>query len=233
MTKTYVIADLHGRIDLLEMALAKIEQNAPGAVVFTGDYIDRGPNSAQILDRLIAGPTVSGWKWICLKGNHEDIMLQARANPAKVGWWLSNGGGQTLLSYGQSAGEMANPRVFVPQAHIDWINALPLTHVDGWRVYVHAGLDHSLPLSKQVEETLIWKLYRAGDSADFHGRHVVHGHHQFEDGPVLYAGRADLDTGAFYSGRLVVGVFDDDTPGGPIDLIENILLTPPRRGFVD
>ena len=70
------IADLQGRFDLLEMALAKIADHAelPGTIVTLGDYVDRGPDSRQVIERLMGGLGREGWRLICLKGNHEDIM---------------------------------------------------------------------------------------------------------------------------------------------------------------
>src|SRR5262249_18355698 len=78
MSKTYAIADLHGRFDLLEMALACIVERAEplGTLVTLGDYVDRGPDSRKIIERLMAGLGREGWRLICLKGNHEDIMWQ-------------------------------------------------------------------------------------------------------------------------------------------------------------
>jgi serine/threonine protein phosphatase 1 len=78
MSKTYAIADLHGRLDLLEIALGKIADHAdlPGTVVTLGDYVDRGPHSRQVIERLMGGLGREGWRLICLKGNHEDIMWQ-------------------------------------------------------------------------------------------------------------------------------------------------------------
>jgi len=77
MSKTYAIADLHGRFDLLEMALARITERAdpPATVVTLGDYVDRGPDSRKIVERLMAGLGRDGWQLICLKGNHEDATL--------------------------------------------------------------------------------------------------------------------------------------------------------------
>jgi serine/threonine protein phosphatase 1 len=173
-SKTYVIADLHGRFDLLEMALAKIEANEPGTVVFVGDYVDRGPQSHQVIVRLIAGPTIPRWKWICLKGNHEDMMRQAFGKSAKLEWWLGNGGGATLLSYGRRADQFADPSI-IPQGHIDWIKGLPLYHVDNHRLYVHAGVDPGLSLEDQTEHTLIWKRYSACDTGGFGALHLIHG----------------------------------------------------------
>ena len=223
MTYVYAIADLHGRLDLLELALAEIEKREPGVVIFLGDYIDRGPNPAGVINRLIAGPTESGWKWVCLKGNHEDIMCQARADKRKIPWWLQNGGGATLLSYGQREGQKAKPREYVPLDHIIWIEGLPMIVMDEHRVFVHGGVSHTLKIGEQTEATLLWKLYHAAhDDFDiaYEGLHVVHGHHQFADGPKLYANRTALDCGAYYTNRLVVGVFDDDEDGGPVETIE-------------
>jgi serine/threonine protein phosphatase 1 len=136
--------------------------------------------------------------------------------------WLDNGGGATLLSYGQRADQFADPSV-IPREHIDWINGLPLYHVDIHRLYVHAGVNPNRSLEDQTEHTLIWKRYSAGDAGGFGALHIGHGHEPFEDGPMLFDGRTDLDTGAFHTGRLVAGVFDDEIPGGPIDLIENVI----------
>jgi len=108
---------------------------------------------------------------------------------------MDNGGGATLISYGQNYGDIVNVKV-VPEQHLRWIEALPLMHVDRHRIY-------------------------KGPDQRGHGtRHVVHGHHQFRDGPVTIAGRTNLDTQAWYTGRLVIGVFDDEVAGGPVSLLE-------------
>jgi serine/threonine protein phosphatase 1 len=230
MPLTYAIADLHGRFDLLTDALAKIAEHAGGAsgtVLTLGDYVDRGPESRQIIERLMLGLT-DGWRLICLKGNHEDIMWQTCRVLPSASWWLQNGGGQTLLSYGHERQGPLNLSV-VPDAHLDWIAGLPLMHVDRHRVFVHAGVDPSVPLDEQEaltgihgEQKVIWRRYAKDDARGHDARHVVHGHEQYEDGPLCLAGRTDLDTFAWYTGRLVVGVFDDDVAGGPIEIIEVI-----------
>lgn len=220
--KTYAIADLHGRFDLLEMAIERIEASADGGkVVFLGDYVDRGPQSRQIIDRLMAGSQRAGWRWICLRGNHEDIMVTCCGTPRLIGsWWIPNGGARTLISYGAKVGDDAiDAAKNVPATHLEWMRALSRMHVDQHRVFVHAGVDPDKPLLLQDDEELGWKLYDDDDDRGHGERHVVHGHHQFEDGPILLAGRTDLDTFAWFTGRLVVGVFDDEKPGGPADLI--------------
>lgn len=219
---TFAIADLHGRFDLLSYAYAEMIDYAdgPATIVHLGDYVDRGPESRDIIEFLMDPDTTpSGWKRVVLKGNHEDMMSVCVRGQAEIGWWLGNGGGATLVSYGQKYRDQVD-RSVVPPAHLDWIDHLPLIHVDWHRVYVHAAVDPTIPLDQQKEQTLLWQLY-ANDFPFGHGNyHVVHGHHQFADGPKLFDGRTDLDTFAWYTGRLVVGVFDDEKPGGPVDLLE-------------
>ena len=212
---TFAIADLHGRADLLEDALAAIEAYPAGAVgrtvVFLGDYIDRGPNSARVIARLKASPP-AGWRWICLKGNHEAMMALVMRDPERMEVWIANGGEATILSYEGHRDAVAGD--------LAWMEALPLFHVDAHRVYVHGGVEPGVPLDRQGEDVLLWKRYPAEFAEGYGTRHVVHGHQPYTDGPLRHPGRTDLDTLAWLTGRLVVGVFDDALTGGPVDLIE-------------
>jgi serine/threonine protein phosphatase 1 len=219
MSKTYAIPDLHGRFDLLEMALAKIADHAelPATVVTLGDYVDRGPDSRQVIERLMGGSDDEGWRLICLKGNHEDIMWQTcRGIVPDCDWWLTNGGGATLISYGSDEVDV----MVIPEEHLRWIERLPLMHVDQHRIFVHAGVDPNYSLEEQNLEDVIWKIYDDRDEGGHAWRHVVHGHHQHANGPILKKNRSNLDTFAWYTGRLVIGVFDDDTPGGPLEILQ-------------
>lgn len=218
---TYAIADLHGRFDLLERAFGAIAKHAgsePFKIVTMGDYVDRGPQSRQIIEHLMAAQKV-GMKLICLKGNHEDMMVETIRKPLHPDWWVGNGGGATLVSYGHARAGLVDYEV-VPKEHLDWLDKLPLMHVDKHRVFVHAGVDPTYPLDEQKEQVLLWWLYPDGADIGHGDRHVVHGHHQFADGPKRYPNRTDLDTFAWYTGRLVVGVFNDDVSGGPVDFLE-------------
>ena len=103
----------------------------------------------------------------------------------------------------------------MPQAHIAWLDGLRLIHADAHRLYVHAGVDPEVPLERQSEETLLWKRYPKGYSVGFGERHVVHGHDNDPDGPLLYEGRTNLDARGLANGTAVVGVFDDDRAGRP------------------
>jgi serine/threonine protein phosphatase 1 len=247
MSLTFNIADLHGRSDLLDLAINAIDKyivdridvtdpdsgNKP-TLVFTGDYIDRGPDSKGVITLVKFLQTEkkvpSGLhfdKVIALKGNHETFMLEAQEGEG-IGFWTSfNGGDLTYRSYGFN---VAKAGLF-PQEHIEWVKNLPLYYDDGKRVYVHAGIrNYEKPLSEQKEDDLIWMLYgqkrpwAEGDgltnSPPYFGKHVVHGHHQFKTGPLLLDNRSNFDTLAWYTGRLVIGVFDNDKEGGPIDTIE-------------
>jgi Calcineurin-like phosphoesterase len=215
MSFTYVIGDIHGLDDLLGAALGEINARARGAaavIIALGDYVDKGPQSRQVIERLLPG-IGGGWKFIALKGNHDAMMVEALRDPSKLAAWLEKGGDAALASYG------GDPAA-VPQAHIGWLDRLPLTHVDAHRLYVHAGVEPGVPLDRQSETTLLWKRYPKGNPDGFGERHVVHGHDNDPEGPLLYPGRTNLDTAAWRTGRLTVGVFDDDRPGGPVDLIE-------------
>lgn len=214
MSLTYVIPDIHGRSDLLRDGLAGIVAHAagrPGTIVTLGDYVNKGPDSKAAIDILKAGPP-PGWPFFPLKGNHDAMMVEALRNPARMQWWLEHGGGATLSSYGGEASQ-------VPSDDIAWLDGLALMHVDRQRIYVHAGLDPDVPLNRQRARTLLWKRYPQGYPTGFGGRHVVHGHDSLVDGPKMYEGRTNLDTRAWRTGRLMIGVFDDDVPGGPIDFI--------------
>jgi len=214
MRQTFVIPDIHGRLDLLCAGLERIAARSlatAGVIVTLGDYVDKGPESKGVIDRLLAG-VGRGFSLVTLKGNHDAMMLDALRDPSKVAGWLAEGGDAALASYG---GEVVN----VPQTHVDWFDRLRLIHVDDHRLYVHAGVDPHLPLDQQSERTLLWKRYQRGFPGGFGKLHVVHGHDNCPEGPLLFPGRTNLDTLAWRTGRLTIGVFDDDRAGGPIDLI--------------
>jgi serine/threonine protein phosphatase 1 len=221
MSKTYAIADLHGRFDLLIPALDQIAKHANRhkfKIVAIGDYIDRGPESRQIIEHLMALQKAMA-PIVCLQGNHESMMVETIRTPLHPEWWIGNGGGQTLISYGHPRSGDYQPDV-VPEEHLVWLENLPLMHIDQHRVFVHAGVDQLKPLDQQDPQSVLWKIYDGNDPGGHDMRHVVHGHHARVDGPILLSGRTNLDTCAYYTGRLVVGVFDDDLAGGPVDFIE-------------
>ncbi len=227
MPLTYAIPDLHGRLDLLEAAIERIVAHSAGertTIVTLGDYVDRGPNSSQVIERLMR------WRpdhltLVNLKGNHEVMMWDTCNNFADPDWWIKNGGGQTLASYGGQSSQQNPDAGIVPQAHLDWIADLALMHVDQHRVFVHAAVDPEIPLDHQSEQTLLWKRYPEGFNLGHGHRHVVHGHHADPDAPIIANGKTNLDALAWKTGRLVIGVFEDDRPGGASEFLE--IVGPP------
>lgn len=233
--KYYAIADLHGRYDLLDKSLNvikdRIEDLSSVKIITLGDYIDRGPESMQIIARLIEEQ--EKLPLICLKGNHEDMVVQTIQTPLDPDWWLGNGGNTTMKSYGSSVKVSPyygippvgwDPHVVYP-SHVEWMENLPLFYETEKHVFVHAGVPaDDLDLEDQDKEQLMWMLYGKNDSGGYRGKHVVHGHHQFADGPHQWldakrGGRTDLDTFAWNTGRITIGVFDD-TQLHAIDFID-------------
>ena len=197
MSKTYVMTDIHGR---LEDLLRLMDQIPPGSkLIFLGDYIDRGSQSAEVVAyvRSLDGA-------ICLRGNHEDMMC------LNDDMWMANGGRATVESYKDPLTGDLNWGLM--EDHCKWFESLPRVHSDKHRVYVHAGVDPSEPLEKQRETITQWFRYPAGADVGYNGRHVVHGH---TPGIVQLSNRTCLDGGK----RLTCGVFDDDKPGGPVELL--------------
>ncbi|MBY5522036.1 serine/threonine protein phosphatase [Rhizobium leguminosarum] len=209
MRYTFAIGDIHGCIDPLRRMIDRIEAYAPeGTVVFLGDYIDRGPDSKSVLDRIIAGPS-EPWRWICLKGNHEDMMVAAYADGQSRAVWLGNGGLETEISY--------SGRV-LPQ-HLQWAADRPLVHVDRHRIFVHAGVDPKFSLDRQSQDDLLWMRFLAGQPGEYWGKHLVHGHTPSRSNPVTTGNRTNIDSGCVFGGKLSCAVFDDEIAGGPIDFI--------------
>jgi len=220
MSRTYAIPDIHGRFDLLERAIERVAADAAGhrvTVVTLGDYIDRGPSSRQVIERLM-GWKPDGFDIINLRGNHEAMMLAVCHAQAALEWWIRNGGGATLNSYDEP---VAFPNLRnLPASHLKWMANLPLLHADRYRIFVHAAVDPEAPLHAQNEEALLWRRYPAGSDFGHGSRYVVHGHDADPHGPFVGKGRANLDTQAWVTGRLALGVFDDDRPGGPVEILE-------------
>jgi serine/threonine protein phosphatase 1 len=224
----FAIGDIHGRLDLTTVALSAIEARAAATdsfrVIFLGDYVDRGPDSRGVVELMMK--LSRDHRYVCLKGNHEAMMVQCLAGGTTDDFtrWMDNGGRQTLESYGADDWDAAIDAV--PAQHLRWMRSLPLTSGDGHRVYVHAGLMPATPFERQTEETCLWireRFLRA--PAHQFDAHVVHGHSPQWAGkpdmgePEFLAHRTNLDLAAYATDRLCVGVFDAALGGGPIEAI--------------
>lgn len=221
-----VVGDIHGRVDLLDRMLVKLENAELDRLVFVGDYVDRGDNSAEVLDRLRhldeTHPEVT-----CLKGNHEKMLLDFIDRPEERGErWIRNGGLQTLASFGlknlrdtMSSQNMLRAsdefRSVIPDGLEHWLRTLPLHWHSGNVWVVHAGADPRTEISEQSDRTLLWghKLFRKTPRSD--GLWVVHGHTIVPEVEVA-EGVISVDTGAYATGTLSAALL---RPSGEIDVI--------------
>jgi len=232
--RAYAVGDIHGRVDLLEHVLAKIHadlQRRPARktlLVFVGDLIDRGPSSAQVIERLRCYRR-DGVRPVFLLGNHEEVFLRILGGDSSVVQnWLQFGGLQCLQSYGvtlarirgRSAEEVVEiVRGAVPPEHIEFLE----TFVDSCRfgdyLFVHAGIRPGIDVDQQAQSDLRWiREPFLFDESD-HGFIVVHGH-TITDEVDERRNRIGIDTGAYRSGVLTALAIEGterwliDTRGG-------------------
>lgn len=220
----YAIADIHGHAAMLDKALARIE--ADGAtdrdeVIFLGDYIDRGPHSDAVLERLAQG-RAEGRNWSFLMGNHDRMMLNYLTDGtvtdpavrAALPWTHDRFGGACLRAYGVNPDAGLPPeelhRAFcaaVPQAHHDFLAALVYTLEREDLLFVHAGIRPGVALAGQSRNDLVWIR---GDFLDHPGPHpwlVVHGHTALP-APRHFGAHVDLDGGAGMGRELFPAAFE-------------------------
>lgn len=214
--RAYAIGDVHGRLDLLNNLLARIEEDVAAkparkvTIVFLGDLIDRGPSSAEVVERLRTYAP-NGAKTVFLMGNHEEVMLRAIGGEAAiVPSWLRFGGIETLASYGLDArtlktcGEAEQVAAIagaVPQSHVRFLESFADSVSFGDYLFVHAGIRPGVDLSQQSRTDLRWiRDPFLGDESerDFI---VVHGHTISPEVEVT-PNRIGIDTGAFHTGVL-------------------------------
>ncbi|MES2096930.1 MAG: metallophosphoesterase family protein [Pseudomonadota bacterium] len=213
--RVYAIGDIHGRLDLLDDLLAQVleDDRARGAadttLVFLGDLVDRGPDSAGVVERLLLFRDQAAVRF--LMGNHEEVFLSALGGDAKaLKFFCRIGGRETILSYGVSQ-DSYNKLDFaelgavlaarVPPAHRDFLAAFEDLIRIGDYVFVHAGIRPGIPLDEQRKSDLRWIREAFVDHRDPFEAVVVHGHTIREDVEFL-GNRIGIDTGAFNTGKL-------------------------------
>ncbi len=220
--RVYAVGDIHGRCDLLNELLARIDADVAArpavtpVYVFLGDYIDRGASSRETIDRLIEHGTAH--QSVFLKGNHELIAIRCLTDPDLFDQWMRLGGLETLRSYGAVSENLANGNQIVelqaafhhalPQAHLRFFRNLQTSFACGDFFFAHAGVKPNVDLSEQTERDLLWIRGEFLGSNDDFGKIVVHGHtptEQVEVGP----NRINIDTGAFATGRLTSLVIEE------------------------
>lgn len=218
-TVTYAIGDIHGRLDLLDSLLDRVEadaaeRRAAAKIVFTGDYMDRGPASRGVVERVMAGPRRRGDSFVPLRGNHDDLFATAVTRGRVIPDWAWTLFAHTVLSYGVTL-EALSGRDGDLRRHAAYLAGLPLTHDDGTHLFVHAGIRPGVPLDRQDPEDLVWIREPFLTFTGPLPRRVVHGHTIMGNMPVVTPNRISIDTGAYRSGRLTAAVLDPDAGAEP------------------
>jgi len=221
--RIYAIGDVHGRADLLEKVLDTIDTTLVThpvksvVQVLLGDYIDRGPDSRQVVETLVA--RARRHMMIYLKGNHESYAVQFLSDPSILPEWKHFGGMNTLLSYGLNASIIDDPdaqqevavafRNALPESHFRFLHGLALSFTCGDFFFTHAGVRPGIPLQRQHEQDLLW----IRDDFLLHEKAfdkiVVHGHTPSKK-PAIRPNRINIDTGAYATGLLTCLVLQGD-----------------------
>lgn len=223
--RAYAVGDIHGRLDLLDMLIRKIELDLGASspkknlIVFLGDLIDRGPSSAQVVERLRAYKH-SNCDIAFLSGNHEEVFLRVLEGDIDLlERWLQFGGGECLASYGldpRSIETLDGPQILrrarevVPAEHISFLRSFADTVTLGDYLFVHAGIKPGVNLEKQEPQDLRWIRKPFLEHEGKHLSFVVHGHTISEKIDVR-TNRIGIDTGAYRTGVLSALRLEDET----------------------
>jgi serine/threonine protein phosphatase 1 len=222
--RIYAVGDVHGRDDLLDHTMSQIDEHlalnpvARPIEVYLGDYIDRGPDSRQVLDRLVNRYLTRAT--VCLLGNHEFYMMEFLKKPEILVEWQSYGGLATLASYGlepimnateaQQEELAATLKRTLPNSHRLFLERLALSFTCGDFYFVHAGVRPGVPLKTQSQDDLLWIRDEFLLHEESFGKIVVHGHTPVLQ-PEIRRNRINIDTGAYATGRLTCLVLQGQT----------------------
>lgn len=219
----YVIGDIHGRDDLFAALIQAIESDdaklgpADTTVILLGDLVDRGPDSAGVIDRAIDWGHSRKVRY--LAGNHEEMFLGSFEDTGMLRHFVKHGGRETILSYGIDRERYNSLNIdelqaelphLVPRAHRDFLNDFEEIIVAGDYAFVHAGIDPSKGVDEQTRHDMLWIRDRFLRHDAPYSHIIVHGHTIFDD--VCDNGnRIGIDTGAYRSGRLTALILEGDT----------------------
>lgn len=217
--RVYAVGDVHGcdaRLALLYQQIAEDAAARPAdrvVLIHLGDYVDRGPDSAGVIRRLLGAPPVRGAEVVNLRGNHEALLLAGYGPGVEMQaeWvWIANGGRATLLSYGEEVDSRA--RDSIPADHLAFMQGLVPSWQAGGYFFAHAGVRPGIALAEQDPQDLMWirEPFLSSD-AEF-GAVVVHGHTP-RNAVELRPNRINIDTGAVFGGPLTCLVLEADRMG--------------------
>ncbi|MFZ3008446.1 MAG: metallophosphoesterase family protein [Phenylobacterium sp.] len=223
----YAVGDIHGRLDAFDALLHVIAQDVlvsqpsqQPMLILLGDYVDRGPASAQVIDAILRLQTEPAFEVRALKGNHEEALLQFRDEPGFGQTWVEHGGSATLASYGvQPPATRTDPEAWetarlafreaLPEAHKAFFEGLEIMITLGDYAFVHAGVRPGVPLERQVERDLLWIRAEFLQSTAKFEKIIVHGHTPMEEPQIIPGRRIGVDTGAYATGLLTAVRLDD------------------------
>jgi len=220
-SRAFAIGDIHGCKELVQKIhnkIIEVSKDVEGQklLIYLGDYIDRGPDIKGAIQTLIDFQPDNFTK-VFLLGNHEQMLLDFMAGKRNSLYiWLGNGGLETLESYGSDVNSYIDHSMelkdeelirkqftrLLPFSHKNFFNQLMLNYEWGDYFFVHAGINPDLPLDKQEKETMLWTREKSFFKATMtYNKIIVHGHTPVEK-IEKFPCRINLDTGAFYSGKL-------------------------------
>ena len=216
--RVYAIGDIHGNLDLLSDLIRKIDADNAGrapaktTIIFLGDLIDRGPDSAGVIEAAMAlaqgdaGPAVR-----FLKGNHEEVFQRAASGDERaLRHFIRMGGRETILSYPIAQADYDNLTVeelaqrlltLVPRTHVDFVTDFENCIVIGDYAFVHAGVKPGVPVAEQKTGDLRWIREGFINDNSPHDKMIVHGHTIFAEVD-MQTNRIGVDTGAYRTGKL-------------------------------
>ena len=201
--RTIAIGDIHGCSTALEALLAAIDPQPDDVIVSLGDYIDRGPDSRGVIERLIA--LAGTCQLIVLEGDHEAMLADALQDRAALKRWITCGGTETLRSYGWSAGTARRTLGdWIPVSHQDFLAGCRLFYETPTHLFVHAGYVPELPLEQQPRDALLRRTTHASSAVPHcSGKIAIVGHTRQLSGEILDLGFVKcIDTNCVRGGWL-------------------------------
>jgi serine/threonine protein phosphatase 1 len=203
----FVVGDIHGNYSELSLLLdhvsAKHNPDVEDQFIFIGDYIDRGPASRQVIDRMLEIQRV--WpKTVFLKGNHEEMLMSFLGMGGANGqFYLPNGGLAFFASYGvEPVGPLSDLISKLPVAHLEFMQNLELGVSLAEFIFVHAGLNPAKSLSEQDSADMLWIRKEFILAPHDFGKTVVFGHTAFNDVHLDLPYKIGIDTGVAYGNKL-------------------------------
>lgn len=221
--RVYAIGDIHGCAAQLEALIAKVANDGISFcgekhLIFLGDYIDRGPDSKGVIDRLLSPPP-PGFVTHFIKGNHEAALLDFLADAETYRAWRGYGAAETLLSYGvrpplfEVSADFEQARialtVAIPPRHHNFFRSLQSYVVMKDYAFVHAGIRPGRVMENQTDSDLLWIRDDFLSNTSMHAKIIVHGHTPVLH-PVNLHNRVGIDTGVYATGVLTCVVLEGE-----------------------